>query len=233
MNRLKLLIMLIALTGWSFGQDHLLISEVAVEPSNPVNQEFIEIYNPTAATISLENYYLSDNNEYYKWVDSSLSLHSTDFLIQFPNSASIAPGEVIVIAFDGSVLVDADFEVINQNDNVPDMVGISVSNSSGLTDSGEMLMLFFWDGQTDLVEDVDYLSWGNNTDRFTDKSGLGIDGPDAGNDSSVYLADTPVGSQLAVTVSHGDGESFQRITATETGRNCQRRQWFNRPRRNQ
>ena len=41
--------------------DHLLISEAVLSPSS---SEFIEIANPTAAAVALDNYYLSDDEDY-------------------------------------------------------------------------------------------------------------------------------------------------------------------------
>ena len=41
--------------------DHLLISEAVVTPTS---DEFIEIENPTTATIALDDYYLSDDEDY-------------------------------------------------------------------------------------------------------------------------------------------------------------------------
>src|SRR5690348_4476419 len=42
---------------------HLLLSEVCLSPSG---SEFIEITNPTGATVDLSTYYLSDNGNYWK-----------------------------------------------------------------------------------------------------------------------------------------------------------------------
>ncbi len=42
---------------------HVLLSEVALGPGG---SEFIEIVNPTSATVDLANYYLADSSAYYK-----------------------------------------------------------------------------------------------------------------------------------------------------------------------
>ncbi|RIK72557.1 hypothetical protein DCC62_19375, partial [candidate division KSB1 bacterium] len=81
----------------AFGQnDHLLISEFVVTPTAG---EFIEIYNPTNATVDLTTYYLTDdvsnnNNDYIKVVNgaAALAVANFDFLVKFPDGASIAPG---------------------------------------------------------------------------------------------------------------------------------------------
>ena len=57
------------LAGWACmlglptfaADDHLLLCEVVVTPTS---DEYIEITNPTAATIMLDNYYLSDDADY-------------------------------------------------------------------------------------------------------------------------------------------------------------------------
>ena len=41
--------------------DHLLLSEATVAPTSG---EFLEIVNPTGNTIQLDNYYLSDDEDY-------------------------------------------------------------------------------------------------------------------------------------------------------------------------
>jgi hypothetical protein len=62
----------------------------------------------------------------------------------------------------------------------------------------ESLVLYQWDGSSDLVQDLDYIVWGaNNSVRF-DKSGLTVGG-------GSYLPDTPVASQQAAA---GQGPTF-------------------------
>ena len=213
MKYAKLLIALLVLTSWTIAQEHLLISEVAKQPNSG---EFIEIFNPTAAPVALDNYYLADYNEYYKLVNNEFTSVSSDFMVQFPAGTVIAPNEVLVIALEGNGLPGvADFEIESTDPAVPDMVPLYVTGSAGLTNSSEMVVLFVWDGSSDLVQDVDYLTWGGSTDNFADKTGIAIDGPDPDSDPSTYLPDTPTTSQLSISSDHGDGESFQRLSGTE------------------
>ena len=47
---------------------------------------------------------------------------------------------------------------------VPDMLEAvpgSINGGGGLTNSGEFLCLFYWDGNSDLVTDLDYVCWGD------------------------------------------------------------------------
>ena len=43
--------------------DHLVFSRITIKPDNA---ELISIKNPTSESISLNNYYISDNPNYYK-----------------------------------------------------------------------------------------------------------------------------------------------------------------------
>ncbi|SVD70346.1 uncharacterized protein METZ01_LOCUS423200, partial [marine metagenome] len=49
----------------------------------------IEIYNPLNEPIDLSNYYLSDSDKYYQWINGE-SIGNFDFLIKFPSGSSIA-----------------------------------------------------------------------------------------------------------------------------------------------
>ncbi len=212
----------------AFGQnDHLLISEFAVTPTPG---EFIEIFNPTSATIDLSHYYLTDDifnndNDYVNvgYGADSLSVIASDFLVKFPDGASIAPGGVITVALSGSGFQTtyaraADYEILDADPNVTNMAGIEVGSGAGLTNGSETIVLFTWDGTSDLVQDVDYVVWGNKG-TAVDKSGLAIDGPDADSDASTYQNDTPVANQSVVNADndadldpHDNGESAARAT---------------------
>src|SRR6185295_8711835 len=55
--------------------------------------------------------------------------------------------------------------------------GGDLTNPSGT--QGEWVVLYCWDGNSDLVCDIDYASWGANSasNPKMDKSGISIDGP--------------------------------------------------------
>ncbi len=212
----------------AFGQnDHLLITEFVVTPTAG---EFIEVFNPTSATVDLSTYYLTDdvtsnNNDYVKVVNGAgaLSLTSADFLVKFPDGASIAPGEAQTIAFSDTAFSriygkPVSYEVFSSSPGVPDMVTIAATANAGLTNGSESVVLFTWDGTSDLVQDVDYVVWGNKG-TAVDKSGLAIDGPDAGTEVSTYQNDTVVANQSVVNADndadlepHDFGDSAQRVT---------------------
>ncbi len=198
---------ILLLSGAARAQNHLLISEFVVTPTAG---EFLEIYNPTANAIDLSNYYLSDevfnnNNNYVNVVKGGFTAFSSDFMVKFPNGASIGPKQFLTIAVTGTGFNTtygkrADFEIKGEDANTPDMAKPSpnsVSVDAALSDEGEVLILFYWDGQSDLVQDVDYAVWGDKAEAI-DKSGLSIDGPDADTNPSTYRSDTPVEDQFVV-----------------------------------
>lgn len=106
-------------------------------------QEFCEIYNPTSATIGLDNYYLSDDAftgpiGYWRIVlGAGYTIGTTaDFNVKFPAGTVINPGQAIVIymgaATSGTPLFTPlpfgfgtpDFEIVNNSAGVPDMIAI-------------------------------------------------------------------------------------------------------------
>lgn len=193
----------------------------------PTPDEFIEIYNPTDAPIDLTDYYLSDDEDYALLPGVSgdgpiPSIGSFDFIVQFPNGASIPAAGVIVVAFDGAGFLTtfgftANFEIHATDAGTPDMIATDVgSSTAGLTNSGENAVLFFWDGVSDLVNDVDMLNIGtpSATNDIGDKTGLAVDGPDVGTTTSTYLTDAF--TMPAQAGDPGAGSSTKRI-ALETG----------------
>ncbi|MBZ0268266.1 lamin tail domain-containing protein, partial [bacterium] len=162
--------------------DHLLITEVAVYPTDG---EFVEIHNPTPAAIDLTDYYVTDfvltvdpTQNYWRLPDAALvpdSSFPTDFLARYPAGAVIDPGETLVLCLQddaafavtwqslGQPGATADFELRADGDAVPDMVdpgpaivGLPlIQLDAGLSNSREVVVLFHWDGVSDLVQDVD------------------------------------------------------------------------------
>ncbi|MFH2051062.1 MAG: FlgD immunoglobulin-like domain containing protein [bacterium] len=154
-----------------------------------------------------------------------------DFHARFPSGAVIAPGDTIVIAVSGgSGKYNAaygklpDFELYEDGtspDQVPELVeafpgsiaadlGLG-GNSPTLSDSYESLILFEWDGSSDLVTDLDFAFWGSSASYSSqfDKTGVTVGG-------STYVADTPVPGQQAITATTLiTGQSYMRHSADE------------------
>jgi hypothetical protein len=123
-----------------------------------------------------------------------------------------------------------DFELIQdgEGDGVPgmidpgpDLVGVSyIQASAGLSNAREVIVLFFWDGSSDLVQDVDIVQWSNaGSDFFTvspNKTGVTVDGPDADDVPTPYLPDTaPLDQDLAAFGAHDFGFTVTRVDFAE------------------
>ncbi|MEM9553937.1 MAG: lamin tail domain-containing protein [Acidobacteriota bacterium] len=210
----------------------LLLSEIVVEPTA---SEYIEIFNPTNATIDLSDVYLTDatfaggSSFYYNIVTGSGAGGGgfSDFHARFPDGATIAPGEYQTISMAGSTDFFAEFSEnptyeLYEDDGAPDAtpdmreaLAGSINNQGGLTNSGEVVILYHWNGVSDLVGDLDYAVWGDK-DEAVDKTGVGVDGPDADGLPTTYLDDTAIASQDVLAAgSHGFGNAFVRVDVTE------------------
>jgi hypothetical protein len=88
-----------------------------------------------------------------------------------------------------------------------------------LTNAGEMVILFFWDGTSDLIRDVDLMIAGNApTGPNTVGARAPVDGPDADSTPSSYAADgMTIGDMAADTAG---SETYARV-AFESGAELQ------------
>jgi len=196
---------------------HLLISEICF---NPTSVQFIEIYNPTEKTVDLTHYYLSDiGNSYYlitdteRFIEASESFSPYDFMVKFPVHSKIKPGDYIVVACSRDILTT----YTNNQKNyyyIPELSNFySSTGAASLTDAGESIILFYWDGVSDLIKDVDIVHAGAIYWNI-DKSGKSIDGPDADHHSSTYkqeLANMKSPPKFSTNYVHVDGCSLKRI----------------------
>lgn len=176
-------------TGTGNGSSSLLLTEVVLAPSAG---EFIEIANPSNTAVDLSSYYLSDNGGYFRLPAGLTTIDSTDFLAKFPAGATIAAHGVITVAIDTSANFLATYGVAPTYSLASATMTNIVSNGvPSLTNAGEVIVLFRWDGQADLVKDVDLVLAGTPTvaNSLVDKSAVAIDGPDAGTQTTAYAAD--------------------------------------------
>ncbi len=224
MRVLNFVLVLLALPFIIFAQDHLLITEFVVQPTAG---EFVEIYNPTSNAIDLSDYYITDatyaggNAYYYNIVTGSNAGGGDfgDFNARFPDGASIAPGEFQTLAMDGSGFKTTysqapTYELYDTDSSIPDMreaLPGSINGQGGLTNNGEVLIMYYWDGSSNLVQDIDYVVWGDKAEAV-DKTGVTING-------STYKPDTPISQQVSVSSAepHAIGESSQRTSLDENG----------------
>ena len=209
----------------------ILISEFVLSPSEA---EFIEIYNPNLDPVDLSDYYLTDatfaagNYYYYNIVQDTLYGGGSipgDFHARFPDGAVIQSGEYQTIAMNGIEFVNyynvqPTYELFDTDISIPDMREArpgSINNQGGFVDSDEVIIVYYWDGLSDLVRDADYVIYdddGQVPNEAVDKTGVSIDGPDPDTLQSTYLPDTPISNQVSA-LSPENGYSSHRIDFTE------------------
>ncbi len=233
---MKIITSLWLCTGMAFiaqaGLEDLLITEIKIVPNS---DEFIEIHNKGLDPIDLSDVYLTDatfsngGTYYYQLVTGGGGGGNfEDFFARFPAGATIAAGEYQTVALDGSdnfftaYGVQPTYELYEDGataDAIPDMreaITLSINGQGSLTNnSGEVVVLLHWDGTSDLVQDLDYVVWGDKVEAI-DKTGIDIDGPDADSITTMYQNDTAISAQIAVATSaHASGNSWQRIDMSE------------------
>ncbi|MCF7808121.1 MAG: lamin tail domain-containing protein [Candidatus Marinimicrobia bacterium] len=212
-NRIIQFIVMSVLPFALLATDHLLISEVVLQPSAG---EYIRITNPTGSDIDLSNYYLTDatdkaNSKFYYNLPSGAnywSASSTDFIARFPSMTLKADSSLILgmgRTTDYSATYGSDPDLALKDDMLDAVNGVTTIGGSPnvkLENTAEGLILFYWDGSAATVQDVEYLIWGTDSSTASaymiDKSGV-----------SGYLADTPVSSQSYMPT-HFDGAKLIR-----------------------
>ncbi len=224
----------------ALAQAKLLLSQVEVRGGPPgASTEYVVIKNPGASPVDLSNYYLTDatfangSQFYYNITDPALPIGGGsfgDFFARFPAGMMIQPGQELSVGINGSMGfkerygLDPHIELWEDNDppdNVPDMRdarpgSINGTENPGLSNSGEVVILFYWDGESPLVVDMDYVVWGDKAEGV-DKSGVTIRG-------GTYLNDTAIASQDITSPANPVGGAFVRQddsegTQTATGSN--------------
>ncbi|HCL00175.1 MAG TPA: hypothetical protein DHW42_08760 [Candidatus Marinimicrobia bacterium] len=196
--------------------DHLVISEIVLQPKE---REFVKIYNLTDAALDLSNYYLTDgtdtvNGKFYYNLPIGSDFHSgsgTDFMVRFPDAYSIPAKSSILIsimtksAYETNYGETPDLSIKEDFRHAVDTMSTIGTAPYYLDDYKETLVLFYWDGSSPTVQDVDYILWGS-TDYAIDKSAV------AG-----YAADTPVDQQkfipwFEIFQVHDNGQKLKRIS---------------------
>jgi hypothetical protein len=191
---------------------HLLLTEVKTVGSS----EFIEIWNPTTATVDLRNYYLTDMSSYWRLPghvagNDPITGDQTDFISRFPVGATIAPNAVITIALDGAafILPTTGFPTVTPTYTVQETTAGSTAMETvlfgptnpnpGLTNGGEIVALFSWDGASDNVKDVDIVLAGSGiapTSPNNIQAKMAVDGPDADTTATPYATDLMTITQM-------------------------------------
>ena len=198
--------------------DHLLLIRVITQPSPA---ESFSIYNPTDSPINLSNYYICDDEEYYKMqtegdmspASNASGVTTEGFTAKFPD-ISIIPGDTL------HIILNENFNEFYGEDFIPDITmygseinsmietesGSISSTNNKIEESSELIILFKWDGNSDhLIEDVDYFIWGAYQTPIN-KSGI-----------STYQNDTPSDSQLYFESEAEVYNAYSRIGKDEIG----------------
>ena len=200
------------------GGSSLLLTEIVLAPSTG---EFIEIANPSNTAVDLSTYYLSDNGNYFRLPAGLTTIDSTDFLAKFPAGASIAAHGVITVALDTTANYMTAYGIAPTYSLASATMTNIVSNGiPSLTNAGEVIALFRWDGQSDVVKDVDLMLAGAPTvaNGLVDKSTIAMDGPDTGATPTAYAADARTLPMQGSTPA--SGKSTKRLV-TEVGHETQ------------
>ena len=177
---------------WVFSQDadHLLLTRVVTQPDEA---ESISIYNPTDSLIDLTNYYICDDEEYYKMqTEGNMSPSSSisGFTAQFP-ALSIESGETLTIVlhenyrdFYGENFI-ANLIMFGLSDN--SLTGSIGFGNNKIKESSELIILFYWEGNSNSpIQDIDYFLWGTYQTRVDKTEIPGYQNDTASDDQSYF-----------------------------------------------
>jgi hypothetical protein len=190
--------------GSTAATGHLLLTEVMLSPTG---SEFIELTNPTEDPVDLSHYYLADNGNYWKLPAGVPAMPVGDFIVQFPASSMIAAGGVVTLAIGSATVFNAAMGV-QPTYSIADSTVTSVNGTTALTDTGEIIVLFEWDGTAGLVHDVDMMLVGSPTaiNGIVSKSGMALG-------SSTYATDA--NTMMNQSATPGTGVSAKRTMAED------------------
>ena len=201
---------ILILCTWIFADsaDHILLTRVVTQPDAA---ESISIYNPTDAPINLANYYICDDEDYYKLQmenDINPSSSISGFTVQFPDTSIESEDTFTIVLhenyrdFYGENFV-ADFVMFGSSDS--SLTGSVGFGNDKINESAELIILFKWDG-TNLIQDIDYFVW-SSLDGITsvvDKTGIGN-----------YVKDTPANEQQYFDKQAKQYYAYSRINTNE------------------
>ena len=203
--------------------DHIIFTQITITPTAA---EVIAIHNPTDEIHNLSNYYLSDAE--YQNTPLSISKHyynlptandywsgySSDFIARFPDM-NINPGQTLTISINDASIFNNYYSFNPDLTLTDDMLNAvdgqsTIGSSANLADNYESLILFYWDGSSPVVKDVDYFYWGDSQGLPSygiDKSGIGT-----------YEDDTAFNIQAGhILEAHEEEDSYVRKSSIENG----------------
>ena len=212
----------------------LLLTEISIIGND---QEFIEIFNPNDFDVDLSDYYLTDanhstSNQYYWRIAEGNPQQTTvgggvfnDFHARFPDGYILPAGQHLVVSIAGSVPFFNHFgfypqlelygtgpaprmrPVFGSADGPNSIVG---ETTPTLTNTSEIVVLYYWDGASNLVTDIDVFMWGSTASNFFCKTGVTIGG-------ETYQNETAIANQQPMIDVPAFGSSYHRTDFNETG----------------
>lgn len=212
---------LIIYLGFIFSStNHLIFSRLTITPKNA---ESVVIVNPTDENVDMSDYYLSDagsgNFNYYNlpsgedYWNTNVFQTFNNFIVQFPLGTILPANDSLIISLNSDSLFQLYYTYSPDLSLTEDMLGLNGLNTVSclenpscpfaddsaidiLHNTADMLILFKWDGDSNVVKDVDYVIW-NDTDNGIDKTSIGD-----------YLPDTPLLDQQGITYNPGDFDDY-------------------------
>ncbi len=147
----------------------VVISEVLFDPSgSEPDGEWIEIYNSGGLAVDLGEYKIGDEE----------TQGDREGMLQFPASARLEPGKVLVIASNGLVFQAAygflpNYEMRESDPGIPNLVKYTAWSGGNieLSNNGDEMLVLDKNDQ-----EVDAVSWGNSTYAFNPAVPAGKDG---------------------------------------------------------
>lgn len=181
----------------AMAQDGLLIRQVYLERDTP---GFIELVNTTDAVMTLQGVHLATTPDFGLLPSADgPALVDGQVIVKLPDGLQVPPGEVAVQLSAGSFVEAYGFAPelsLPTSDEGAQAVEVVAGDPEGgalASFGGGVVALFVWDGQSDLVQDLDVVIWGEGVN--VDRSGVAVDGPDDGDEASIYADDTAPGDQ--------------------------------------
>ena len=199
----------------------LMLTEIVLAPTGG---ELAEIYNPTASSVNLGTYYLADAPLYFKLPAgvAEVAAESSDFVAKFP-AFDLPAGAVATIAIDTVAMFTTTYPGVTPTFSIGSGTIVKLtSGTATLTNTGEPLILFQWNGASDKVIDVDVMYAGTPSATNLLVAKTPVDGPDVDSTPTAYAADArtlPTQSAPAATKSTKRIARESAATETQTGGN--------------
>lgn len=201
------------------GAPHLVINEIFAETGT---DEFVEIHNPASVAVPLDDVYLTDVPDYWALPSGPPTGIVSDFLVRFPAGSEIGAGGIIVVAIDGPTFTarfggSPTYTIRTPTATATPMRSVVplAATVGAISDEGEMLVLFEWDGASDRVRDLDIVVHGMPTTGNQLVAKAAVDGPDADTNASAYARDANLTMTMSSRTADGGSDSYQRVMLDE------------------